>query len=160
MGHHMAILGHGGIRRYMTIALVIELAALGLGALAVLWQGLPAWTVLAYTLVGQCWAGCLVLHAAWRSQGIRFRSWISHTVAPIGLVVVPAVGAALGISHVMSEGLSRLIAVGVDPCGENGEYHTFVTNSPGFAAPVPIQSGEVVQVRGYWAVDLALAATR
>lgn len=30
---------------------------------------------------------------------------------------------------------------GVDPCGENGEFHTFVFNGPGFAEPVPIRIG-------------------
>jgi uncharacterized protein (TIGR00290 family) len=30
---------------------------------------------------------------------------------------------------------------GVDPCGENGEYHTFVYDAPNFAAPIPITLG-------------------
>lgn len=33
---------------------------------------------------------------------------------------------------------------GVDPCGENGEYHSFVFDGPGFAHPVPITLGETV----------------
>jgi uncharacterized protein (TIGR00290 family) len=32
----------------------------------------------------------------------------------------------------------------VDPCGERGEFHTFVSNGPGFAAPVLYQVGETV----------------
>lgn len=32
----------------------------------------------------------------------------------------------------------------VDPCGENGELHTFVYNSPFFSAPIPIVKGEIV----------------
>ncbi len=28
---------------------------------------------------------------------------------------------------------------GVDPCGENGEFHTFVFDGPNFAAPVPLE---------------------
>jgi uncharacterized protein (TIGR00290 family) len=32
----------------------------------------------------------------------------------------------------------------VDPCGENGEFHTFVSAGPGFAAPVAYDVGEVV----------------
>ncbi|SOD02732.1 MJ0570-related uncharacterized domain-containing protein [bacterium JGI 053] len=32
----------------------------------------------------------------------------------------------------------------VDPCGENGEFHTFVTAGPGFRAPVGCTVGEVV----------------
>lgn len=50
--------------------------------------------------------------------------------------------------------LDRLMELGVDPCGENGEYHTFVTYSPSFAAPLQVERGEVVNVRGYWALDL------
>jgi diphthamide synthase (EF-2-diphthine--ammonia ligase) len=33
----------------------------------------------------------------------------------------------------------------VDPCGENGEYHSFVFDGPGFAAPVAFRKGAVVQ---------------
>lgn len=33
---------------------------------------------------------------------------------------------------------------GVDPCGENGEFHTFVRDGPGFDAPVPVELGETV----------------
>jgi len=32
----------------------------------------------------------------------------------------------------------------VDPCGENGEFHTFVHNAPFFSSPIPIVSGEIV----------------
>jgi uncharacterized protein (TIGR00290 family) len=30
------------------------------------------------------------------------------------------------------------LPVGVDPCGENGEFHTFVTGGEGFAAALPV----------------------
>jgi uncharacterized protein (TIGR00290 family) len=33
---------------------------------------------------------------------------------------------------------------GVDPCGERGEFHTFVSDGPIFARPVPVTVGEVV----------------
>lgn len=32
----------------------------------------------------------------------------------------------------------------VDPCGENGEFHTFVFDAPNFKAPIPIQTGELI----------------
>lgn len=32
---------------------------------------------------------------------------------------------------------------GVDPCGENGEFHTFVSEGPVFSRPVPVRVGEV-----------------
>lgn len=34
---------------------------------------------------------------------------------------------------------------GVDPCGERGEFHTFVSYGPGFAAPIPYTVGEIVR---------------
>ena len=31
----------------------------------------------------------------------------------------------------------------VDPCGENGEFHTLVTNMPGFSSPLTLIPGEI-----------------
>lgn len=50
--------------------------------------------------------------------------------------------------------------LGVDPCGENGEYHTLVTDCPAFSGPVAVEPGEHVMRSGYWAVDVRLAASR
>ena len=43
---------------------------------------------------------------------------------------------------------------GADPCGENGEFHTFVYDAPVFAAPIPIQVGETVERGGFVFADL------
>ncbi len=43
---------------------------------------------------------------------------------------------------------------GADPCGENGEFHTFVFNGPGFLRPVPIIIGSVVERDGFVFCDL------
>lgn len=32
----------------------------------------------------------------------------------------------------------------LDPCGENGEFHTFVYNAPYFSSPISVEKGEVV----------------
>jgi diphthamide synthase (EF-2-diphthine--ammonia ligase) len=42
----------------------------------------------------------------------------------------------------------------VDPCGENGEFHSFVYDGPIFNKPVPFQTGEMVY-RKYRAPDHA-----
>lgn len=42
----------------------------------------------------------------------------------------------------------------VDPCGEGGEFHTFVTDGPGFRAPVAVEPGEIVEREGFWFADL------
>ena len=46
---------------------------------------------------------------------------------------------------------------GIDACGENGEFHTFVTDGPLFRRPVELVHGEHVLQDGYWFIDLDLA---
>ncbi len=46
---------------------------------------------------------------------------------------------------------------GADPCGENGEFHTFVYNGPLFSAALPIERGEVVERDGFVFADLTLS---
>jgi uncharacterized protein (TIGR00290 family) len=41
-----------------------------------------------------------------------------------------------------------------DPCGENGEFHTFVFDGPIFRRPIPVQTGEVVHRDGFVFCDL------
>ena len=36
------------------------------------------------------------------------------------------------------------LPAGIDPCGENGEFHTFASYGPGFSRPVRYEVGEVV----------------
>ena len=42
----------------------------------------------------------------------------------------------------------------VDPCGENGEFHTFVHAGPVFSAPIACQVGETVQRDGFVFCDV------
>jgi uncharacterized protein (TIGR00290 family) len=43
---------------------------------------------------------------------------------------------------------------GIDPCGENGEFHTFVSAGPMFAAEVAVRVGETVERDGFAFADL------
>lgn len=43
---------------------------------------------------------------------------------------------------------------GADPCGEHGEFHTFVYDGPVFGAPVAVARGEVVTRDGFVFCDL------
>ena len=52
-----------------------------------------------------------------------------------------------------SELLQRLPA-GVDPCGENGEFHSFVVDGPNFHETIMIRLGETVRRGGFWFSDL------
>ncbi len=43
---------------------------------------------------------------------------------------------------------------GMDPCGENGEFHTFACAGPMFTSPIPVELGEIVQRDGFIFADL------
>ena len=42
----------------------------------------------------------------------------------------------------------------VDPCGENGEFHTFAYDGPMFRSPMRVDSGEIRHVDGFVYADL------
>jgi uncharacterized protein (TIGR00290 family) len=46
------------------------------------------------------------------------------------------------------------LPAGVDPCGENGEFHTFVCDGPLFWQPVRFRLGETVLRESFWFRDL------
>lgn len=64
----------------------------------------------------------------------------------IGAITVVLNADVLGTDH-LGVGLDRnfiaSLPAGCDPCGEFGEYHTFVHHSPDFTAPVGFRRGEV-----------------
>ena len=56
------------------------------------------------------------------------------------------------LGHVLTEDTIRAIqSEGADICGENGEYHTFVSDGPIFSSPIPFSFGEKL-IRGNYAV--------
>jgi uncharacterized protein (TIGR00290 family) len=55
---------------------------------------------------------------------------------------------------------SRLLADlpdGIDPCGENGEFHTCVVAGPMFAHRIAVTAGERIERDGYGYCDLVMA---
>jgi uncharacterized protein (TIGR00290 family) len=54
----------------------------------------------------------------------------------------------------LDESFFRDLPAGVDPCGENGEFHTFVFDGPIFRIPVPFTLGEVVERGPFCFCDL------
>lgn len=68
--------------------------------------------------------------------------------------------------RVIDESFLNDLPAEVDPCGENGEFHTFVFDGPVFSHPVLFQTGEKVhrtfpapadstsKPQGYWYIDL------
>jgi uncharacterized protein (TIGR00290 family) len=62
-------------------------------------------------------------------------------------------GKALDIE--LAEEFRRL---GIDPCGENGEFHTVVIDGPCFAEPIGIVTGDRVLRSDCWFLDVDLGA--
>ncbi|HEY4084566.1 MAG TPA: ATP-binding protein [Bryobacteraceae bacterium] len=44
---------------------------------------------------------------------------------------------------------------GIDPCGENGEFHSFVYEAPVFSSPITIRKGVIVERDGFVFADVA-----
>jgi diphthamide synthase (EF-2-diphthine--ammonia ligase) len=53
--------------------------------------------------------------------------------------------------------IEEVEAHGADPCGEHGEFHTFVFDGPELRRPLSVERGEVVEMEGHRLIDLILA---
>lgn len=53
-----------------------------------------------------------------------------------------------------NQGLLSDLPRDVDPCGENGEFHTFAYDGPMFSQPIPVQPGETTERDGFVFADL------
>jgi diphthamide synthase (EF-2-diphthine--ammonia ligase) len=79
--------------------------------------------------------------------GLRARlSTIDPRVMPRGLI-----GAEF------DQALLAALPAGVDPCGENGEFHSCVTAGPMFSTALDIERGEIIEREGFVYGDLFLA---
>ena len=54
----------------------------------------------------------------------------------------------------LDESFFRDLPSGVDPCGENGEFHTFVYDGPIFSSGIAVERREVVERDGFCFCDL------
>lgn len=58
------------------------------------------------------------------------------------------------IGHDFDEDFLKALPKSVDPCGENGEFHTFVYDAPMFDSPISIELGAKHQAGQFLYVDL------
>ncbi|MDD5482258.1 MAG: diphthine--ammonia ligase [Kiritimatiellae bacterium] len=54
--------------------------------------------------------------------------------------------------------INEFLKIGIDPCGENGEYHTLVVDGPLFSRPLLIEPGPITEQAGYCLLDVRLSA--
>jgi uncharacterized protein (TIGR00290 family) len=50
--------------------------------------------------------------------------------------------------------LLEALPPGIDPCGENGEFHTFVYDAPVFSGAIGVETGEIVERDGFVFADV------
>jgi uncharacterized protein (TIGR00290 family) len=102
--------------------------------------------------------GMTALYPVWgRDTGAFLRDFIAAGFKAVLVCVDLAKLDAAFAGRMIDETLLADLPPGVDPCGENGEFHTFVFDGPNFAEPVAIEVGERVERDGFCFCDLTAA---
>lgn len=83
------------------------------------------------------------------------RDWADAGHVAIVVCVDPRRLAARFAGRALDRAFLADLPLGIDPCGEHGEFHTFVTKGPGFREEIPVAVGSPVERDGFVFVDLA-----
>ena len=89
-----------------------------------------------------------------RPTGRLARQMIASGVRAVLTCVDPARLPASFAGRVFDDQLLAELPADVDPCGEGGEFHTFVWDGPGFASPIDVRTAEVVARDGFVFCDV------
>ena len=106
-------------------------------------------------------------HSRFQRERERIGS-LAKVFATIGLFavvisIIPVTKALGGkfAGHDFDAALLAELPAGVDPCGENGEFHTCVYDGPMFSGPIAVARGETVLHDGRFAyTDFTLLRQR
>lgn len=77
------------------------------------------------------------------------RSFHANRFRAVAVSIDPKILAPSFAGRELDESFFRDLPPEADPCGENGEFHTFVFDGPIFKSPIPIRTGEVVHRDGF-----------
>ena len=101
-------------------------------------------------------SGMTAVEPLWgESTESLFHDWVSSGAEALIVTARAEFLDETWLGRVLSaELLPELRRRGVDPCGERGEYHTVVTDSPLFSRPLRLRHEGHVQRSGCWAIDL------
>lgn len=109
----------------------------GRGATEVVYGDLFLADIRAYREQALAGTGLAARFPLWqRSTAALAREMLDRGVRAIVVCVDPTRAPAAIAGRAWDADLLRELPEGVDPCGENGEFHTLVTDGPGFAHPV------------------------
>ena len=99
--------------------------------------------------------GMTGLYPLWgRDTSKLIRDFIGQGFKTILVCVDPAKLDSSFVGRVIDEEFLSQLPSGVDPCGENGEFHTFVYDGPIFKKPIRFSRGQAVCRDSFWFCDL------
>ena len=99
--------------------------------------------------------GVAGLYPIWgRDTGQLIRDFIRDGFRAVVVCVDPARLSPSFAGRIIDEGFLADLPPSVDPCGEHGEFHTFVFDGPIFRTPVKFSIGEIVCRDSFWFCDL------
>ena len=102
--------------------------------------------------------GMTALYPIWgRNTAALIREFLGLGFKTAVVCVDPKKLAPSFAGRVIDEQFLADLPADVDPCGENGEFHTFVFDGPTFRRPVAFTFGEVVERDSFWFADLVPA---
>ena len=82
------------------------------------------------------------------------RSFHASGFRAVAVCVDPKILAPSFAGRELDESFFRDLPPHADPCGENGEFHTFVFDGPIFHSPISVRAGEIVNRDGFVFCDI------
>jgi uncharacterized protein (TIGR00290 family) len=82
------------------------------------------------------------------------RSFHASGFRAVAVCVDPKILAPSFAGRELDESFFRDLPPHADPCGENGEFHTFVFDGPIFHSPISVRTGEIVNRDGFVFCDI------
>lgn len=99
--------------------------------------------------------GLAGLYPIWgRDTGQLIRDFIRDGFKAVVVCVDPATLSPSFAGRIIDESFLADLPPSVDPCGEHGEFHTFVFDGPIFRTPIKFSLGEIVCRDSFWFCDL------
>ena len=99
--------------------------------------------------------GMKTLFPVWKRPTDKLvRDFIAQGFRAVTVCVDPKILDESFVGREIDAEFLATLPAAADPCGENGEFHSFVYDGPGFSAPVKFSIGEKVLRDGFYFCDL------
>ena len=89
-----------------------------------------------------------------KPTNVLARSMIESGIRAVTTCVDPKQLPSDFVGRIFDESFLAELPDDVDPCGEHGEFHTFVYDCPLFTRPIPIEIGKIVERDGFVFCDV------